>query len=84
MARPLHAIAAEIDRDWRTTKASPTSHYRDDARPYLIAMSGMTTINDKYGLDSGRDIVNRFLCNAAGWRGPTARRIKHELRELLK
>ena len=39
---------------------------------------------DKYGRDDGKSIVLYFLSNATSWRGDTARRIKAELREMVK
>ena len=75
-ARPLAGIASEIERDW--SKVSP------HARPYLNAMFELGSIHDRYGLESGSEIVTRFLCNASAWRGETARRIKDELNGLLK
>ena len=72
MSRPLYEIAREIRSDW--TKVSPY------AKPYLDAMSELSSIDDNYYLDSGRSVVLYFLSNASGWRGETARRIKAELK----
>ena len=76
MARPLYEIAREIRKTW--TKVSPY------AEPYLEAMQSLNTINDNYYLDSGKSIVLYFLSNANTWRGEDARRIKAELKEMLK
>lgn len=73
-ARSLSKIALEIRQDWK--KVAPY------AEPYLNAMRKLDTINDKYYLDSGRDIVLRFLSNASGWRGEKAKEIKKELKSL--
>ena len=73
--RTLAAIAREIESDWVAVHFS--------ARPYLNAMRSLGTINDHYGLDPAREIVNYFLSNASTWRGETARRIKGELKKLL-
>ncbi len=54
------------------------------AVPYIVAMYDLTSITDSYGADSAQDIVLRFLCNAVTWRGETARRIKRELRAILR
>lgn len=54
------------------------------AKPYFMAMLSMDSVDDQYGCDSGREIVLRFLCNAGTWRGETARRVKKQLKELLK
>lgn len=74
--RPLHQIAAEIRREWNPP------YYA--AVPYLEAMSDLDSIDDMYMYDSARDIVLRFLGNARTWKGATARRVKAELKALLK
>ena len=76
MARTLHEIAVEIMADWPRAK-------RGAARPYLEAMGHLQSVEEKYGLDSGKSIVLYFLSNAGTWRGETARRIKKELKELV-
>ena len=74
--RPLFEIAREIRKDWKKV-----SYY---AAPYLNAMSYLNSVDDKYILDSGRSIVSYFLSNAGSWRGETAKRIKAELKEMIK
>jgi hypothetical protein len=74
--RPLHVIAAEIRADWKNVYFG--------AKPYLDAMSTMNSIDDNYGMDDGRSIVNYFLANASTWRGETAKRVKAELKEMAK
>lgn len=74
--RPLYEIAREIRADWKSPYFG--------AVPYLDAMSGMGSINDNYGYDSGKSIVNYFLANAGTWRGEVARRIKSELKTMVK
>jgi hypothetical protein len=54
------------------------------ARPYWSAMQDLETIDDTYICDSAKSIVLYFLSNASTWRGETARRIKAELREMVK
>jgi len=75
--RPLRVVAADI----RTTWGRNTSNH---AMPYLLAMMSLDNINDMYYADSGRSVVMYFLANAGGWRGEDARRLKRELKELLK
>jgi len=75
-SRPLREIAAEIRRDWKNPYFG--------AVPYLQAMGTLGSVNDSYGYDEGRSIVNYFLSNASGWRGPTAKRVKAELNAALK
>ena len=74
--RPLFTIAREIRADWK--KVSPY------AAPYLQAMSYLNSVDDNYILDSGRSIVSYFLANAGSWRGETAKRIKAELKAMVK
>lgn len=74
--RPLYTIAREIRKDWKNV-----SPY---AAPYLAAMSYLNSVDDNYILDSGRSIVSYFLANAGSWRGETAKRIKTELKAMVK
>lgn len=74
--RPLYTIAREIRKDWKNV-----SPY---AAPYLQAMSYLNSVDDHYYLDSGRSIVSYFLANAGSWRGETAKRIKAELKAMVK
>lgn len=74
--RPLSTIAAEIRADWTNV------HYT--AAPYLDAMAILHSIDDSYGWDSGKGVVLYFLENARAWRGETAKRIKAELRGMVK
>lgn len=76
MSRPIYEIAEEINADWRNVNYA--------AAPYLIAMYELDTIDDAYGLDDARNIIAYFLSNATGWRGETARRIKTELKRMIK
>jgi hypothetical protein len=74
--RPLHKISDEIARRW------PEPSY--NARPYIYAMRHLNLITDTYASETARSIVQLFLSNAGSWRGEDARRIKAELREMLK
>ena len=76
-ARPLSAIAREIHANW-----GEKVNYA--ARPYLDAMEELNSIRDPYYQDSGASVVMYFLANANSWRGDTARRVKAELKALLK
>jgi hypothetical protein len=75
-ARPLYEIAKEIKKDWKNVYFG--------AKPYLDAMATLDKVSDNYGWDSGKSIVNYFLANAATWRGDTAKRIKAELKAMVK
>lgn len=74
--RPLYIIAADIRGAW------PKPYF--GAVPYLNAMTYLHTITDNYGMDSADLIVRYFLGNASTWRGADARRIKAELKGMLK
>ena len=74
--RHLYSIAAEIHTLW------PKPYF--GAVPYIQAMHSLSDITDMYGMDSADYIIRYFLANAGTWRGEDARRIKAELRELLK
>lgn len=75
-ARPLHEIAAEIRQDWGKVNYG--------AKPYLEAMEMLESVDSTYFCDSGDSIIRYFLANAGSWRGDTARRVKAELKGLLK
>jgi hypothetical protein len=47
-------------------------------------MEKLYSIDDRYYLDSAREVVLYFLANANTWRGETARRIKAELKDMVK
>ena len=74
--RSIATIASEIAADWKNVNFG--------ARPYLDAMFSLDKITDRYFFDEGRSIVAYFLCNAATWKGETAKRIKAELKAMLK
>lgn len=74
--RPLKLIALEIYQNW------PNVNFA--ARPYLHAMLSLDSVNDNYGCDYGHSIVIYFLSNASTWKGETAKRIKKELKQLIK
>ncbi len=75
--RPLYEIAKEIRSDWG-------NKIYFGAKPYLGAMLTLNSINDRYMCDDADTIVRYFLSNASTWRGETAKRIKAELKSLLK
>lgn len=74
--RRLHVIAQDIERHWLNVYFG--------ARPYLDAMHMVGDITDSYYQDSAKSIVLYFLSNAGTWRGDAARRIKAELKEMVK
>jgi hypothetical protein len=74
--RSIAVIAHEIKADWKKPYLG--------AVPYLNAMIQLDSIDDEYGADDARSIINYFLANAQTWRGSVARRIKDELNALVK
>jgi hypothetical protein len=74
--RPLREIAADIRKHWVNPYFG--------AIPYIDAMATLNAVSDNYGYDSGRSIVMYFLSNATTWRGEDARRIKFELKMMVK
>ena len=76
MPRPIYVIAREIKNDWKNVYFG--------AVPYLQAMSTLDKITDNFVNDSAKTIIIYFLSNAQTWRGETAKRIKQELKDLLK
>lgn len=76
--RTFAEIAREIKQTWKKVYFG--------AEPYLQAM---LTINsdDKhapYLFETAEDIVIYFLANAQTWRGEDAKRIKAELKSMIK
>jgi hypothetical protein len=65
-------IARIIRNDWQRVNYA--------AVPYLEAMFSLSSVDDYYLQDTGRDVVLRFLCNAGSWRGPIAKAVKAELK----
>ena len=76
MTRSLNTIAREIRSNW----AKPYF----GAVPYLDAMGSLETVHDKYYYDDAQSVVLYFLANAGTWKGDVARRIKAELKTMLK
>lgn len=77
--RPLYEIATEIRKDWQLQRKQFPY-----AAPYREAMADLTNINDNYGADSAKSVVLYFLSNASTWRGDTAKRVKQELKDIVK
>jgi len=74
--RPIRFIADDIGMDWGTM-----SPY---AKPYWEAMQQLNWITDSYYFDSAESVLRYFLSNAQGWKGETAKRIKSEIKDILK
>jgi hypothetical protein len=74
--RPLSDIAKDIVADWTARHGA--------AQPYIDAMSQLRSAGERYGVENGSDVIQGFLNNAQTWRGPVARRVKLELKAILK
>lgn len=74
--RSIALIAEEIRANWTNVNYA--------ALPYLNAMFSIQLPTDRYIAEDGKTIVLYFLSNANSWRGDVARRIKKELKELIK
>ena len=72
----IKQLARVITKNWQKVNYT--------AKPYLQAMYCMEKVTDNYGLDSGKGIILRFLCNATTWRGEIARMVKAELKARCK
>lgn len=73
--RELWTIASDIRKNWKNVYFG--------AKPYLDAMASMRSASDMYFADDGKSILLYFLANAQTWRGPEAKRIKAELKQLI-
>lgn len=74
--RSLSVIASDIRKNW------PKVNFA--AKPYLDAMASLDSISDSYYADSANTIVRYFLSNASSWRGEDAKRVKAELKAMLR
>jgi hypothetical protein len=74
--RQICDIAREIRTIWSSVNYA--------AKPYLEAMLDLNVVTDMYGADSAKSIILYFLSNASTWRGEDAKRIKAELKQMIK
>lgn len=76
--RTFKQIAIEIKKVW------PKPYF--GAVPYIDAMMCLDTTDPEapYLFEHADEIVLRFLCNAQTFRGEDARRIKTELKSMVK
>lgn len=77
MQRPIYEIAKEIKKEW-----GAKVYY--GAAPYLDAMFYLAHPSDKYGFDTGSEILRYFLSNASTFRGENAKKLKAEIKEILE
>ncbi len=73
--RTLKEIAGDIRKDWKDIDL--------DAKYNLDAMASLTSVDEMYGNDKGRQIVNKFLWNSDNWKGVVADNIKVELKDIV-
>lgn len=76
--RTFSEIAREIRAVWVKESYAAT--------PYIDAMMCINSSdpNHSYGFDNAKGIVLYFLANASTFRGADARRIKEELKSMIK
>lgn len=74
--RSLSDIAAEIAADWTARHGA--------AQPFIDAMRELRTADQRSGIETGSDMIQGFLINAQTWRGDVARRVKLELKAILR
>ncbi|MEU4726516.1 hypothetical protein AB0G06_43555 [Nonomuraea dietziae] len=74
-ARPIYEIASDIRAEWKKVYFG--------AVPYLDAMSELDKVTDSYYADDADSIIRYFLSNASTFRGPRAKEIKAELKDLV-
>lgn len=74
--RKISAIAMDIFNNWQKVNFA--------ALPYLKAMLSINYVSDSYGYDNGKTIVLYFLSNASTYKGETAKRLKLELKNIIK
>lgn len=78
----LPQLCKEIRKDWRKSDGSSAMYF--GAVPYFKAMETMSNINDNFGMDSGKMVINYFLANASTWRGSVAKQVKFDLNIMVK
>jgi hypothetical protein len=74
--RTIAAVATEVKQLWKNVYFG--------AKPYLDAMTTLKDKNSTYGQDSATSIVLYFLSNATTFKGEDAKRIKLELKKIIK
>lgn len=76
--RTFRQIAKDIKKAW------PKVYF--DAEPYLEALLELNTTNPEalYYCDRAKEIAEYFLANAQTFRGEEAKRLKEELKALIR
>lgn len=87
------ALARQILADWRSM--SPAARpYVEAMQNIDVLVKDVAAVIDgekttlkvrvQYGAEHAMDVVSYFLSNAGTWRGAVAKRVKSELRTMLK
>lgn len=87
--RPIYIIVAEMVNDMKKICRSgkrPTDWKEKFAYavPYVHALMNCSKPTDMYGMDSARNLIPYLLGNLSTYRGETAKRLKAELKAMLK
>lgn len=84
--RTFSAIANEVVDLWKAKYGKDLPWSLKCALPYLQAMAECYTTNKnaQYYAETVESVVIYFLANITNWRGEDAKRIKAELKEMLK
>lgn len=84
--RTFSEIAHEVISIWKTRYGKDLPWSFKCALPYLEAMLDCDTTdkNAQYYAETVESVVLYFLANITNWRGDDAKRIKAELKQMLK
>ena len=84
--RTFSVIAIEVLHLWKTKYGKDLPWSLKCALPYLEAMLECDTTNkdEAYYAETVESVVIYFLANITNWRGDDAKRIKAELKSMLK
>ena len=84
--RTFSVIAVEVLHLWKTKYGKNLPWSLKCALPYLEAMLECDTTNkdEAYYAETVESVVIYFLANITNWRGDDAKRIKAELKSMLK
>ena len=84
--RTFSDIAAEVPNLWKAKYGKDLPWSLKCALPYLQAMLACDTTdkNAQYYAETVESVVIYFLANITNWRGEDAKRIKAELKEMIK
>jgi hypothetical protein len=76
VVRPLYEVAREIRKDWVNMPNYAMAHFE--------AFENANSINEMFFMDSVKSEVLYFLGSTQTWKGETAKRIKLELKAMVK